>query len=80
MACFLLSRTVEQQSGWMHCREGNWSGNDAISPTVADVNWIALYADRHGVMHNDPQRGNFAIVDAVIGGGTDGPLHPEPVH
>lgn len=80
MACLLLSKRVEQQRGWMHCREGNWSGNDTIWRTVADLNRIALYADKHGVMHNDPQRGYFAIVDAVVGGDKDGPLHPEPVH
>lgn len=64
----------------MNCREGDWSGNDTIWRTVADLNRIVLHADKHGVMHNNPQRGYFAIIDAVVGGDTDGPLHAEPVH
>lgn len=47
---------------------------------VSNLHAIKPVSEIDGVMHNESQRGYFAIVDAVIGGDTDGPLHPEPVH
>lgn len=55
-----------------------WYGNDTIWRTVMDINTIALLGDGEGRIHETQQRRLYTIMDAVIGGQGDGPLHPEP--
>lgn len=55
-----------------------WYGNDTIWRTVMDINKIALFGDREGVIHHNQQRRLYIIMDGVIGGQGDGPLHPDP--
>ena len=55
-----------------------WYGNDTIWRTVMDINTIALFGDISGRIHNTPQRCLYSIMDGVIGGQGDGPLHPIP--
>lgn len=55
-----------------------WYGNDTIWRTVLDVNKIALYGDKNGIIHDNQQRTLFSIMDGVIGGQGDGPLNPVP--
>lgn len=55
-----------------------WYGNDTIWRTVMDINTIALYGDNKGHIHKQQQRQLFTIMDGVIGGQGDGPLHPTP--
>lgn len=55
-----------------------WYGNDTIWRTVMDINTIALYGDREGYIHKTQQRCLFTIMDGIIGGQGDGPLHPMP--
>lgn len=55
-----------------------WYGNDTIWRTVMDINTIALYGDGNGVMHKDQRRKVITIMDGVVGGQGDGPLHPDP--
>lgn len=55
-----------------------WYGNDTIWRTVMDINTIALYGDNKGHIHKQQQRQLFTIMDGIIGGQGDGPLHPTP--
>ena len=55
-----------------------WYGNDTIWRTVMDINVIALFGDKNGIIHETQQRQLFTIMDGIIGGQGDGPLHPEP--
>jgi uncharacterized protein (DUF362 family) len=61
-------------------REGSWYGNDTLPRTLADLNRIALYADKNGVMRDEPQRGAFIVVDAIVAGEREGPVDPSPKH
>lgn len=55
-----------------------WYGNDTIWRTVMDIDTIALFGDKQGRLHEEQQRSLFIIMDGVIGGQGDGPLHPDP--
>lgn len=55
-----------------------WYGNDTIWRTVMDINIIALFGDCKGHINETQQRQLFTIMDGIIGGQCDGPLHPEP--
>jgi uncharacterized protein (DUF362 family) len=57
---------------------GGWHGNDTIARTIADLNRILIYADRHGRMKEEPQRKVFTIVDGIVAGEREGPLAPRP--
>lgn len=59
---------------------GNWYGNDTAWRAVRDLLHIITYADRDGVLHEQPQRRFFSVVDGVIGGQGDGPLAPDAAH
>ena len=59
-------------------REGSWFGNDTIWRTVLDLNKIVFFADRDGVMRDEPQRRMVALCDMVTVGQGEGPLLPEP--
>ena len=54
--------------------EGSWYGNDTLWRCVKDINKIAFYADRNGVMQEDKQRNYLCIVDAVLAGEKEGPM------
>ena len=66
----------------VHRREGfwagSWYGNETIARTTIDLNRIARYARRDGVLAEHPQRAIFTVVDGVIAGDEDGPLAPSP--
>ena len=61
-------------------REGGWYGNDTVPRTIADLNRIALYADKNGILQETVQRRILVVVDAIIAGEKEGPLHPSPKH
>jgi uncharacterized protein (DUF362 family) len=61
-------------------REGSWYGNDTLPRTVADLNRILAYADKNGVLREQPQRRLFVVVDGIVAGQAEGPLHPSPRH
>jgi uncharacterized protein (DUF362 family) len=44
-----------------------------------DLARIVRYADRHGRMHEKPQRTHLSLIDGIVAGEGDGPLSPEPV-
>ena len=57
--------------------EGSWYGNDTIPRTIVDLNKILFYSDKKGQMQKSIQRKIFSVVDAVIAGEKEGPLHPD---
>lgn len=59
--------------------EGSWYGNDTIWRTVVDLNRVLEYARPDGNLATTPQRKMLHIVDAVVCGGGEGPLRPDPV-
>lgn len=58
--------------------KGNWPGNDSAWRMVADLAKIIHFSDKHGKLHNVPQRKFFSIIDGVIGGENKGPGAPDP--
>lgn len=59
-------------------QNAGWWGNDTIWRTVMDLNTIALYGDKNGKIQKDKQRELISIMDGIVGGQGDGPLHPDP--
>ena len=59
--------------------EGSWYGNDTIWRTVLDLNRILKCAQPDGTLATSPRRRVFHVVDAVVAGGSEGPLRPDPV-
>jgi uncharacterized protein (DUF362 family) len=57
---------------------GDWYGNDTVWRMAVDINKILLYADKEGVMKEDPQRRYFSVIDGIIAGEKEGPLGPSP--
>lgn len=55
---------------------GNWHGNDTAWRMVLDLNRILLFADAEGRVQDIPARRYFSVIDGVIGGEGEGPLHP----
>ncbi|MCD1294862.1 hypothetical protein CUJ83_07605 [Methanocella sp. CWC-04] len=52
--------------------------NDTLPRTISDLNKIAIYSDKNGVMQNTPQRKTFIVVDGIVSGEKDGPVKPCP--
>lgn len=57
---------------------GNWYGNDTAWRMVVDLAKIVYFADKNGILHTEPQRKFFSIVDGIVGGENNGPLIPDP--
>jgi len=57
---------------------GNWFGNDTAWRMALDLNRILMTVDHQGRLRDCCQRKYFSVVDGVIGGQGDGPLHPDP--
>ena len=58
--------------------DGAWYGNDTTWRTIVDLNRIILYADKSGVLGEQPQRKVFNICDMIVAGEGYGPLAPTP--
>lgn len=56
---------------------GNWHGNDTAWRMVLDLNRILMFANREGFLQAEPARRYFSVIDGVIGGEGEGPLHPD---
>ncbi|HEX8088716.1 MAG TPA: DUF362 domain-containing protein [Blastocatellia bacterium] len=56
---------------------GNWHGNDTAWRMVLDLNRVLMFADREGRLRAEPQRRYLSVIDGVVGGEGEGPLHPE---
>ena len=59
---------------------GSWCGNNTISKTTIDLNKIAVYADKQGVIQQEPQRKMLNIADMLVSGQHNGPMAPEPLN
>jgi uncharacterized protein (DUF362 family) len=57
---------------------GDWHGNDTLWRTIVDLNKILHYADSQGVMHLNPQRRFFSLVDGIVGQEAEGPMSGLP--
>ncbi len=71
---WLASRVITRDT----TSEGSWPGNDTLWRTVLDVNRILLFADKRGHLQQEPQRKVLSLVDGIIAGEGNGPLHPRP--
>jgi uncharacterized protein (DUF362 family) len=56
---------------------GNWHGNDTAWRMALDLNEVVLAADRDGKLHKAPVRRYFSVIDGIVAGQGDGPLHPD---
>jgi uncharacterized protein (DUF362 family) len=56
---------------------GNWHGNDTAWRMVLDLNRILMFADGEGSFEAEPRRRYLSVIDGVIGGEGEGPLHPD---
>jgi uncharacterized protein (DUF362 family) len=54
--------------------EGSWWGNTTISRTINDLNRIAIYSDKNGILRDTPQRTMLYMVDGIICGEGEGPM------
>lgn len=59
---------------------GSWHGNDTIWRTIADLNYLILYTNKHGEIKEKPQRKIITLADMIIAGEGMGPLRPSPKH
>nr|MBU1328626.1 DUF362 domain-containing protein [Candidatus Omnitrophota bacterium] len=76
----LKNRLRKQPSGISEhdMQGGNWHGNDIMWRTILDLAFIVTYADRNGIIRDNPQRKNFIIIDGIVGGEGNGPTNPDP--
>jgi len=57
---------------------GDWKGNDTIWRAIRDICNIVFYADQNGKIHKTEQRKVYSILDGIIAGEGEAPLHAEP--
>lgn len=57
--------------------EGSWYGNDTLWRTILDLTNILFTYDKNGKPGMMQERILFYIVDAIIGGDSEGPLEPD---
>lgn len=72
-----LLRRVKQTRTGSAFAYGNWHGNDTAWRMVLDLNKILLFADCEGKLRPEPARRYFSVIDGVVGGEGEGPLHPD---
>lgn len=60
--------------------EAMWPGNDTLWRLLLDLNRIVFYADKEGVIRENPTREQIVFIDGIIAGEKDGPVSPDPVH
>lgn len=68
-------RRIETKYRWIKPFQGCWEGNDTIWRVALDLNRIMLFADKDGKMGNGLQRRIFNVIDGIVGGEKNGPLH-----
>jgi uncharacterized protein (DUF362 family) len=72
-----LYNRINKSGGRPASTYGNWHGNDTAWRMVLDLNRILMFADREGQLRAEPQRRYFSVIDGVVGGEGEGPLHPD---
>jgi uncharacterized protein (DUF362 family) len=85
-AIFYLSRlfwkmhtTLSRILNRKYYTEGSWYGNDTIWRTCLDLNRILLYSGKNGILEKKICRDYLTIIDGVLGGEKEGPLHPSKI-
>lgn len=63
----------------VHQLAAGWYGNDTCWRMVMDLNLIAEFGTRDGLLSNRPKRKIFSLCDGIIGGQGNGPLSPDPL-
>lgn len=74
----LFGGTVDGPPADFYVGGGSWYGNQTIWRMIYDLNLIAQCVDAEGVLHQQPQRHYYCIVDGLTCGEGDGPLFPTP--
>ncbi len=74
-SCEKSQRYFEQL---LEIRCGDWYGSDALWRTILDLNKTVLCGDLHGRVHKERQRRYISIIDGIIGGEKQSPMHPSP--
>jgi uncharacterized protein (DUF362 family) len=59
--------------------DGSWQGNRTLWRTILDLNRVLFFADKRGVVRDEPQRRYLTIVDGIVAGEGEGPLGATPV-
>jgi hypothetical protein len=59
--------------------EGSWYGNDTCWRMVLDLHRIVRFGTVGGTLARTPQREVLTIMDALVAGQGEGPLHPAPL-
>jgi len=72
----LLSK-LQPANGQPRFTYGNWYGNDTAWRMALDLNRILLFADANGKLQPTQQRQYFSVIDGIIGGEGEGPLHTD---
>jgi len=70
-----FTRRVETRYRLVRPLRGCWEGNDTIWRVALDLNRIMVFAGKDGVMGSVPRRKAFCIIDGIVGGEKNGPLH-----
>lgn len=70
-----FTRGIEARYRWLSPPRGCWAGNDTIWRVALDLNRIVLLADGAGVLGSAPRRKAFCVIDGIVGGEKNGPLH-----
>lgn len=59
--------------------EAMWYGNDTLWRLLVDLNRIAFYADKKGIIRDTPQKEHLCVMDGIIGAEKNGPVNGDPV-
>lgn len=76
--CYGVFLVAGRALGKDHYYIGSWYGNDTIWRTMVDLNYAVTYADKNGILHNEPQRKILYLADMITAGQRNGPVSPEP--
>jgi len=57
-----------------------WHGNDTTWRMTLDLNKIAEFGTKDGIIADKPQRILFSLCDGIVGGQGDGPLNADPLN
>jgi uncharacterized protein (DUF362 family) len=66
-------KTRMQRTGF-----GNWAGNDTAWRMALDLNTVLFFARRDGSLSSTPVRKYLSVIDGIVAGQGNGPLHPAP--
>ena len=70
-----MAAALARAAGTDRIWEGSWYGNDTLWRMVLDLITVLFYGDKEGLLEVAPVRSHFAVVDAIVAGEGEGPLH-----